>query len=634
MKQNSTKSSEVTSEGRWKELLFRTSIFEILGWGVGGKDAVMAQVEALPAAGKDLILRVVRRARLWKRERVDVAAELASHFREGLANGAPIEDLVRDFGDEKTTARLIRRGMRRKRPLAWKVWFYWTRGVVALIGVLVGAYVFLYGRAFIDTPSVKRNFVAEWNAETRRIAEVDRAAPLYAKANAAIVNTPGVKEGLRYVVERDARRREWAVSKAFLDANPKMVEMIREAARKPHMGIEISDADPSPEWQTVPAGESQASGARGPSENPVLFAVLLPHLGPMRQMGRMLMQDAVIAAEAGDAGRVVEDWSSILRMSRHAAEDRTLIGQLVGVALMDMVFRDVVSLVQKQPGLLDAAQLRAIAHEIAGAGLREREGDFRIEFSRESAMLEDVLQRVFTDDGSGDGRLAPRGMVDVGAYLMPEWSNMSGLSRGGRGEMSIGPIAPIAVVWSAGRRETLTAFHELLGAYEAQRAIPLWKRDGVDPLPEAMSKFDGGRNSRYFVLQTVLPSFGRMIAVERELVQTRDVAVVSVAMAAYHREHGMWPATLDELVPSYLPRVPLDGFDGKPLKYRLLDGKPLLYSIGLDFEDNQGKAALTEGAARDLARMEPGIALPAGASHSDVVYWPRPEYPRPSPPLE
>jgi hypothetical protein len=106
------------------ELFFRTSIFEIIAYGTRGKGELNAQVDGLPDAGRSLILRVVRRARLWKAERIDVAAELASHFREGLAKGSTTEDLVRGFGDERTTARLIRRGMRRKRPLAWKLWFY------------------------------------------------------------------------------------------------------------------------------------------------------------------------------------------------------------------------------------------------------------------------------------------------------------------------------------------------------------------------------------------------------------------------------------------------------------------------------------------------------------------------------
>ena len=40
-----------------------------------------------------------------------------------------------------------------------------------------------------------------------------------------------------------------------------------------------------------------------------------------------------------------------------------------------------------------------------------------------------------------------------------------------------------------------------------------------------------------------------------------------LALVLYHREHGELPATLDALVPDYLPAVPRDYFDGQPIHY-------------------------------------------------------------------
>lgn len=43
---------------------------------------------------------------------------------------------------------------------------------------------------------------------------------------------------------------------------------------------------------------------------------------------------------------------------------------------------------------------------------------------------------------------------------------------------------------------------------------------------------------------------------------------IYLALRLYHLDHGgALPATLDQLVPEYLPAVPLDPFDGKPLRY-------------------------------------------------------------------
>jgi hypothetical protein len=508
--------------------------------------------------------------------------------------------------------------------------------MVTLIAVLVAAYVFLYGRALIDTPSIKRNYLAEWNAATLAIPAADRAAPLYAKANRAIGSAPGLKDGVRFMVERDPNERGFVVSKAFLEANPQLVPLILEATRKARMGLVLSDADPSQEWSMLGNDGAGTPHPQVATQNPVLMGVLLPHLGAIRQMARMVSQDAAIAVQAGDTARVIEDWSALSRMARHSAEDGTLIGQLVGVALLDMWFKDVIGVMQAKPDLFDESQLRALAHHISAASLRARPGDFKLSFAREQDMLDDFVQRTFTDDGRGGGRLAPRGLVDLGTSFMPELTDGPAvIMRNNRGGLSVGPAAPLAVVWSAGRRETVDAYRELLGAYEAQRAIPIWDRAALSPLNAATGKYDLGTGaSRFFVLQALWPSFGRMIAVERELVQRRDVALVSVALVAYRASRGVWPSLLEELVPTFLPSVPVDGFDGKPLKYGLVDGRPLLYSIGVDAEDNQGKVAPTEGAAQEMEQMELGRVSPPGAVKCDVVYWPRPVYPKPTPPLE
>ena len=47
-------------------------------------------------------------------------------------------------------------------------------------------------------------------------------------------------------------------------------------------------------------------------------------------------------------------------------------------------------------------------------------------------------------------------------------------------------------------------------------------------------------------------------------------------------------ATLDKLVPAYLPELPLDPHSGRPLLYRAAAADFLLYSVGKDRIDNGG----------------------------------------------
>jgi hypothetical protein len=64
--------------------------------------------------------------------------------------------------------------------------------------------------------------------------------------------------------------------------------------------------------------------------------------------------------------------------------------------------------------------------------------------------------------------------------------------------------------------------------------------------------------------------------------------LAAVAAERYRREHGNWPKTLADLVPAYLPAVPLDPFDGEPLRYRRTGGGAVIYSVGEDGRDDGG----------------------------------------------
>jgi hypothetical protein len=48
------------------------------------------------------------------------------------------------------------------------------------------------------------------------------------------------------------------------------------------------------------------------------------------------------------------------------------------------------------------------------------------------------------------------------------------------------------------------------------------------------------------------------------------------------------PGTLAELAPRFLPAVPIDPFDGKPLRYAVRQEECVVWSIGIDLADNGG----------------------------------------------
>ena len=97
---------------------------------------------------------------------------------------------------------------------------------------------------------------------------------------------------------------------------------------------------------------------------------------------------------------------------------------------------------------------------------------------------------------------------------------------------------------------------------------------------------------------------------------------VAIGLELYRRRAGFWPASLEALVPDLLPTVPPDRFDGNALRYRLVDGRPLIYSIGSDRDDDGGRAP-RDAAGQDEPQQAKLVNL-AGEpmADGDWILWP------------
>jgi hypothetical protein len=65
-------------------------------------------------------------------------------------------------------------------------------------------------------------------------------------------------------------------------------------------------------------------------------------------------------------------------------------------------------------------------------------------------------------------------------------------------------------------------------------------------------------------------------------------AAAGVAAVRFRQAEGRWPRSLEELVPKWLPEAPIDPFTGKPLAYRVDDEGVVIYSVGVDGQDDGG----------------------------------------------
>jgi hypothetical protein len=105
------------------------------------------------------------------------------------------------------------------------------------------------------------------------------------------------------------------------------------------------------------------------------------------------------------------------------------------------------------------------------------------------------------------------------------------------------------------------------------------------PMPSAPA---ASRISRITQWMIVGSSAARYLEVDLRARAEERLAAVSIAVRMYRVDHGEWPASLDALVPKYLPIVPRDPCaTDAPIGYMLIkhglpDGKdrPVIYSVG------------------------------------------------------
>jgi hypothetical protein len=77
-----------------------------------------------------------------------------------------------------------------------------------------------------------------------------------------------------------------------------------------------------------------------------------------------------------------------------------------------------------------------------------------------------------------------------------------------------------------------------------------------------------------------------------------------LGLRAYEVVEGRLPEALNDLVPDYLDAVPIDAFDGRPLRFR--PDRRIVYSVGADFADDGGEP---EGSLAAWNDPEPTLPL-------------------------
>jgi len=101
------------------------------------------------------------------------------------------------------------------------------------------------------------------------------------------------------------------------------------------------------------------------------------------------------------------------------------------------------------------------------------------------------------------------------------------------------------------------------------------------------------RNTRGLLLDTrgAIADYRRVQETVERSLGRRDGLLVGIALEVFRREHGKYPESLSDLVPQLLPEVPADRITGEPVRFRIVNSQPLVYSVGADRKDDGGRPA-------------------------------------------
>jgi hypothetical protein len=69
-----------------------------------------------------------------------------------------------------------------------------------------------------------------------------------------------------------------------------------------------------------------------------------------------------------------------------------------------------------------------------------------------------------------------------------------------------------------------------------------------------------------------------LLATGENLVALRATARAGLAVEAYRRKHGKPPERLEQLVPEFLPTLPVDPRDGQPLRIKRLGDELVIHA--------------------------------------------------------
>ena len=465
--------------------------------------------------------------------------------------------------------------------------------------VFLGIYLIWCTVVWNRKPTILVDYVQKWNSTALQVPETDAAYPLYLDAAIALqadYNPAALEENWDVILPNWPYQPRWEIYLDWLHRHSATLDLIHEAANKPGFGAIVGEG--RTEKEKVLWGDED-DGEWGTDEPPdiqqfdklmdgSLLNVTMNYLGMLRRIAVLLKVDAYQAAFEGDASRFLSDIEAILNIARHVKEGGKNLPELVAASIGAMAQAVTGEVLVLSPEIFDDEHLRRLADI-------HRASDDVFHFTVESDRLLflDILQRLYTDDGTGDGSCIVQNL--------PLMRSITSVTMGTI--PSIHPVlaflsGPIVSWHVASRQESLAEYDRQLDYYHKQSQLPLYDREFDDK--DSTKDGNAWTRSRFIFVEVFSNFSDHQSNITTHRRTLRDSILAVIAMELYRRKEGQWPTQLDQA----MEEPPIDPWSGEPLKIFFEDGRPLIYSVGVDRNDDSGAFCKIGRGGRDISLEE------------------------------
>lgn len=289
-----------------------------------------------------------------------------------------------------------------------------------------------------------------------------------------------------------------------------------------------------------------------------MFNVTVQPLTHLRELTNLCTRRATLDLDAGQHDRALRRLLPIEQIARGAGSNPSLVGALVAfgcrAAAADRIMHFASTLkIGDQPG--DAAP--ALVRKWIDLLLT----DTRLHDELKYAYRCERVMQIDTLECLAAGTLAASNITGPG-----------GTPRAG-GAVRAWAIRPLML---SNAQDCLNAMAIMISATDAPNQPAASAL--VKPLEQQL---DSRRNNPLHVFSSImLPSLSRSLVTYHRVRTDRQFAAIALALRWYQCDHnGAYPSTLSELVPKYLPAVPMDPFaSNAPIQYRAGED-PIIWSV-------------------------------------------------------